>query len=153
MEETTNSNTPQSTGQFIEELNEQLDEQSSSNANRAFNLGCLLGTIPALLIVLITYFVSKGAWVPIVFIAALMMVAVLLFANLAAYTARNRTMDRVYEEQIEPQIKSELEARSLEESEFNNLAREELPEGASLLNYIEIEPQKSDLESVNDNKS
>jgi len=32
---------------FTEEVNQRLEQKSMSNANRAFNLGCMIGSIPA----------------------------------------------------------------------------------------------------------
>ena len=78
-----------------------------------------------------------------------MFIALMLLANLAAYTARNKTMDRLYEEEISPQIDSRINEMQIDQNEFNREAAEVLPEGASLLKYLPMdESTTSRLEEV-----
>ena len=129
---------------FIEESNQRLEDETMENANRAFNLGCMIGLGPAGLVVLLSFFLTKGSWIPVGITAVLMFIALMLFTNLAAYTARNRTMERVYEEQFSPTIGPKLSEFKIEEEEFSQIADEVLPAGAMLRNFLLIEPTEID---------
>ena len=129
---------------FIEESNKRLEDETMENANRAFNLGCMIGLVPAGLVVLLSFFLTKGSWIPVGITAVLMFIALMLFTNLAAYTARNRTMERVYEEQIAPTIGPKLSEFKIEEEEFSQIADDILPAGAMLRNFLLIEPTEID---------
>lgn len=134
--------------QLIDDMNQKLDEQSMINANRAFNLGCVIGLLPAILAVIITFFVSGGAWIPVAMTGTLMMIAVLLLANYTAYTARNRTMDRVYNNEIQPQLGEFIKEQKISQADFNILAHESLPPGASLLKYLPVEEYLNATEEI-----
>jgi len=127
--------------EFITELNEKLEEEAMVNANRAFNLGCMIAIIPAGLVVLIAFFVSKGSWIPVTLTAVLMLIALLLLANLLAYTARNRTFDRVYKEDIAPKIEHKLSEIEISKENFTVIADELLPEESNLRKYLSIETE------------
>lgn len=129
---------------FIEESNKRLEDETMENANRAFNLGCMIGLVPAGLVVLLSFYLTKGSWIPVGITAVLMFIALMLFTNFAAYTARNRTMERVYEEQIAPTIEPKLSEFKIEEEEFSQIADDVLPAGAMLRNYLSIEPTEID---------
>jgi len=122
--------------EFITEINEKLDEEAMVNANRAFNLGCMISILPAGLIILIAFFVSKGSWIPVTLTAVLMFIALLLIANMLAYTARNRTLDRVFREDIEPKIEQKLNETDISKENFTLIADELLPEESNLRKYI-----------------
>lgn len=131
-------NEQQDLAAFIDETNQRLEDETMENANRAFNLGCMVGLLPAGLVVLLSYFLTKGSWIPVGITAVLMFIALMLFTNLAAYTARNRTMERVYEEQIAPTIEVKLSEYQVNEDEFSQIADEVLPAGAMMRNYLSI---------------
>jgi hypothetical protein len=135
-------NEQQDLATFIDETNQRLEDETMENANRAFNLGCMVGLLPAGLVVLLSYFLTKGSWIPVGITAVLMFIALMLFTNLAAYTARNRTMERVYEEKIAPTIDVKLSEYQVEEDEFSQIADDALPAGAMLRNYLTIKPTK-----------
>lgn len=124
---------------FIKNANETLDEKSMLNANRAFNSGCILSLLPAIFIVILAYFISNGGWIPAAMTATLLMIAVLLFANFTAYTARNRTIDRVFKDEINPSIQKVIKENGISQEEFNQLASGNLPNGAPLLKCLNIE--------------
>jgi hypothetical protein len=133
---------------FIHHADETLDEKAMINANRAFNSGCLLSLIPSIIIIVLTYIISGGGWIPAAITATLLMIAVLLFANFTAYTARNRTMDRVFKNEIYPDIQNFIIEEEISQEDFNRLASYNLPIGASLLRCLNIESSEENNESI-----
>lgn len=141
LEELQNPDKSDSIEEMILGLNESLEEQTITNANTAFNRGCLLGLIPAGVIVLLSYMLTGGSWLAAVLISILMFIGLMLIANLAAHTARESTLARVYQEQIEPQINKIAEKYDLTSAELSELSDEILPAGAPLRTSLEPQPR------------
>ena len=152
LEELQKPDTSDSITETILGLNETLEEQTITNANTAFNRGCLLGLIPAGVIVLLSFIVTGGSWLAAVLISILMFIGLMLTANLAAHTARDRTLARVYQEQIAPQINEIMEKFDLTSAELWELSDQILPAGAPLRNYLEPQP-KPEKRKINHGKS
>ena len=152
LEEPQNSDISASVAEMILGLNETLEEQTITNANTAFNRGCLLGLIPAGVIVLLSYIFTGGSWLAAVLISILMFIGLMLTANLAAHTARESTLARVYQEQIEPQINEIAEKYDLTSAELWELSDEILPAGAPLRNCLEPQP-RTEKGKINHGKS
>lgn len=133
---------------FINSIDETLDEKAMINANRAFNTGCLISLVPSIIIIILTYIISGGGWIPAAITATLLMIAVLLFANFAAYTARNRTMERVFKNEVNPNIQNFIKEEGIDQEDFNQLASHNLPRGASLLKCLGIESLENNQETI-----
>lgn len=130
--------------EFATATNEKLEGASQASAYRAFNLGCTIGLIPALLVGFAAFFIANNSWVAAVATAIVMLLAVAGFAALAAYITRARRMDRIYHEQVAPEISQKLEELQVERPEFLRIAERELPTNAALVHLMTIELQKSD---------
>ncbi|HEX7975242.1 MAG TPA: hypothetical protein VF498_12600 [Anaerolineales bacterium] len=122
--------------QLAESANEKLETAGHEAANRALNLGCSLGMLPALLFALLAFILTRGNWVITAVIAVLAVVAVLLFANLAAYTAKIRTSQRTYQRDVQPEIERTLKILELTRASFDRLAGQSLPDEAVLRGYL-----------------
>lgn len=129
-------------------LNEQLEEETNSSANYAFNLGCLLGIIPAILIVIIGFFLTGRSWLAAVIISILMLMGLMLFANFVAHTSRERTLDRVFYSEIEPKLSNLRGQTNFNNSEFKDLIDHALPAGAALRNYTGLTSMAQDQEDT-----
>lgn len=116
--------------------NELLEGASQASAYRAFNLGCMIGIVPALLMGLVAYLTSQYSWIAAVTTILIMMVAVMGFAGLAAYLTRARRMDRIFHEQVYPEITQKLAELQVELPEFQRVAAEELASNAALVHLL-----------------
>ncbi|MBP1701278.1 MAG: hypothetical protein H6Q38_385 [Chloroflexi bacterium] len=130
--------------EFATASNEKLEGASQASAYRAFNLGCSIGLIPALLIGFAAYFIANNSWVAAVATAIVMLLAAAGFAALAAYITRARRMDRIYHEQVAPEISQKLAELQVERPELLRIAERELPTNAALVHFLTIELQKPD---------
>ena len=69
----------------------QVEAAGRLSANQAFTLACTTGFIPAALVVLVTFMITRS-WQAVAIAGALMLIALLAFSNLVAYVARRKTM-------------------------------------------------------------
>lgn len=122
--------------QLARNANEQLETAGQDAANRAFNLSCSVGLLPAFLLALLAFILNRGNWVVAAVVSALAGVAILLFANLAAYTARTHTSQRIYQHDVQPEIERTLQELELTRSIFDRQVDQTLPGEAVLRNYL-----------------
>lgn len=132
------NNSPQDTtlAEFIHSANERMEIAGQSAANQAFNLGCSIGLIPAILFVLITFMMTKGSWLATAIMTLLMLLALAGVANLAADIARTRNIARVFQEDIQPEIIRRSEAAQLSQEELKETILETLSQHATLYKYL-----------------
>jgi hypothetical protein len=130
---------------LAETSNQKLDDSGKESANQAFNLGCMIGIIPAAIVVLIGIIATRASWAIVALIVILMLMALLGFANLVAVISRSKTMDRVYRTETNPSIEKFLQDKSIQREQFDLLAWETLPEGAVLFKYLSppVEPEEN----------
>ena len=119
--------------------NEQLEGASQASAYRAFNLGCMLGIIPALIVGLIAFLTAQFSWIAGVTAALIMLIAAMGFAGLAAYLTRARRMERIFYDQVYPELSSTLAQKQIEMTDFQVLAAQELPSNAALVHMLSRE--------------
>lgn len=118
--------------EYIQEVNGQLEETGQSSANRAFNLGCWFGLVPAGLLALLIFILSEGSGVVTFVSGTMIMVSLVALANLAAYIAKSKTISRQFDEQIEAQIEEKLDEFGLTRREFNQIVVDNLPQGTAM---------------------
>jgi hypothetical protein len=112
--------------------NERLETAGRNSASLAFNLGCSIGLLPAILMVVMVFVLAHADWLAAAATLLLSGALVLVLANLAAYTARNNVIRRMYEEQVSVDIQRALVELGLSERLFKEQARQSLPVGATL---------------------
>jgi hypothetical protein len=122
----------EATVEFILDLEDQLEEAGQISANRAFNLGCWIGLVPAGVLITLIFFLSEGSWVVTLVSAVMIMISLIALANLAAFLAKSRSMNRRYDDQIKPQIGIKLEEFELTDDEFNQIMIDMLPKDSAL---------------------
>lgn len=113
-------------------------EQANRAAAKAFNLGCIVGLLPAALIVLLAFLLTRFSWVGALVMAVLMIMALILFANVAAGFAHRNTLKRVAAEEIEPEIKSALSELRLDRNVLLEAALESLTVNSPLRDYLSL---------------
>ena len=144
----TNPEPVETLSSYIESINEKLDIAGRESASQAFNLGCTVGIIPAALVVIITFFASSASWLAALVIGILMIVALIGLANLVAFIARTKTLERVYRTEINPGIEQALARFSVTRTEFDQLANDQLPESAVLRRFIKPVTDGAPEESI-----
>ncbi len=125
----------QSLEQILEACETKLGEAGKVNATQAFNLGCIIGVVPAGIIILIAYIATRS-WLAALSTGILMMIALVGLANLAAITARAKAMERVYKTEASSDIARALQEAQISTDQFNQYAWENLPETAYTRHFI-----------------
>ncbi len=132
------------------DVNQELETAGQSGATHAFNLGCYVGLIPAGILVLVVLVLTRGSILSAVVISLLALLGIVGFANLAAYTAKAKAIDRIYQEKVNPEIQRTLQSLNITRLGFDNLASQVLPQDAVLRTYLSTplqdpEDQERDL--------
>jgi hypothetical protein len=116
--------------------NERLEAAGRNSASLAFNLGCSIGLLPAILVVVLVFVLAHANWLASAAALLLSGALVLLLANLAAYTARNNAIRRTYKEQVSVDIQRALAELGIQEQVFLEQAEQSLPVGATLRKFL-----------------
>ena len=121
---------------IAEEANESLEEAASRSANRAFNLGCLVGILPICAIVVGAFALTRFSWVGAFVMLVLMSLGLVLASNVIASIARNNATKKLYTSKIHPQIQNQLHEMNITEEHFTLLCLDTLPAGSALLQFL-----------------
>lgn len=127
--------------EFIIEQNERLVEAGQDSANRAFNIGCTAGLIPAIMVTVITLIITKGSWIATGLIGILMLMGLIAFANLSAYISRSRAYQRCYQQEVLPDIETELDELGLAKPNFLTTVNDVLSPESPLRDVISMDSE------------
>ena len=125
--------------QLLDESEYKVNEASQTSATQAFNLGCTIGLIPAALIVLITY-IATQSWLAALLSGILMTLALIGLANLVALTARTRTIERIYKQEISPEAERILAENDISQAAFTSYIWDHMAPTATLWPYLPKPP-------------
>jgi hypothetical protein len=129
---------PEKTGSIdllLQTSEQKLNEAGQNSATQAFNLGCTVGIIPAGIIILITYIATR-AWLAVLITTILMLLALIGLANLAAFFARSKSIERVYKIEVASELARNLAELKISEQDFDQYAWQTLPETAYLRQFL-----------------
>jgi hypothetical protein len=118
-----------------------LVESGQNSATRGFNLGCSLSLLPAAILVILAFILTRGSWVFGFVSILLALVAVAGVANLVASTAKEKAMQRTYNEKIAPEIELKLSELQMDQDRFGLWVSKNMPDGAVLRNYVTLPPE------------
>ena len=118
-----------------------LVESGQNSATRGFNLGCSLSLLPAAILVILAFILTRGSWVFGFVSILLALVAVAGVANLVASTAKEKAMQRTYNEKIAPKIELKLSELQMDQDRFGLWVSKNMPDGAVLRNYVTLTPE------------
>jgi len=121
---------------FVNILNDRLEEKSQSSTNHAFNLGCSIGIFPGLVAILIVAFISRWNPASILITILLVLLALMIFANLISLQARTRALEKLFQDEVLPEISRTLTEANISRVEFNRIASGALPANATLQKYL-----------------
>lgn len=132
--------------ELVLDWNESLRDAGAKGAERAFGLGCGIGLAPALIIILILFILRM---INVILASMLVIIAILALiglSSLGAYYAQLNNMRRVYNTDIEPEIRRLLVEYDMDRVAFDTLIYPMLPEKAPLSLYLSplIPPEQED---------
>jgi len=104
--------------ELIDESENYLSERAKVSANHAFNQGFMVGLLPAVVMITLSFLLTRGSWLASLIIAALMIIALLGFANLTANIASTNAIKRAYTIELIPKIEQELSNLSISKGQF-----------------------------------
>jgi len=116
--------------------NEMLELAINEVAHRAFNLGCMIGLLPAVIFAAVIFLSTGFSLIGTALAVVLGVVSAIAFANLAAMITRNNTARRIYRDTILPEIEQSLRTAGIERQFFDLAARESLAPSAALYPFL-----------------
>ena len=126
---------------LVDKSDQVLVEAGQSSATRGFNLGCSVSLLPAAILVILAFIMTRGSWVFGFVAIILALLAIIGVANLVASTAKEKAMQRTYNEQIAPEIEQKLSDLQMDEDRFGFWVSKNLADGAILRSYIKLPPE------------
>jgi hypothetical protein len=132
--------------QAVEDMNAYLIKSAVSAAELAFSVGCTLGAIGVLLLVVIVYFAITKTWTVVIITGLVASLVGVAISSVLATRAKNATIEKTYQRVSKPEIERFIRANGLTEEDFTNLATSVLPESAPLREFWnrEHEPEWSE---------
>lgn len=124
--------------ELVESSNQRLASSGSSAAESAFGIGCSLGGMASMVLLLIVFAIGGREWTILAIVA---LVAILVAAGLSAWLANRAkaaTIQSTYEREVGPQIERYLQANHLTGLEFGVLANRIIAEDAPLRSYLTL---------------
>lgn len=131
----------QSTRQMVEDLNTYLVKSAVSAAELAFSVGCTLGAIAILLLLIIVYFAISKIWTVVIVTGLIALLAGVIISSMLATRAKNATVEKTYLRVSKPEIERFIRANGMSEEDFTNLVASVLPESAPLRAFWERDHQ------------
>lgn len=128
--------------QLALESNAKLESSAQEGANHAFNLGCTVGLLPGAILVVLAFILGGSSLLGAIITALLVVLALVGFANYAAYQAKNNTLQRTYQRDIAPEIERTLNHLGLTHQDFKHAAGDALPGNAALRSFLLLHPNE-----------
>lgn len=115
---------------------EKLQQASQAAATHAFNLAISFGLLPAVILMLVVFLLVRGSLPGLLIAGVIAALGLIIFASLVVNISRERTLQRVYHEQVLPGLLESAAQLDVGEPELPRLAHEYLPLDALLLKYL-----------------
>jgi uncharacterized protein (DUF983 family) len=126
----------QGLSEFIQSLNQHLSEAGSGAAESAFGLGCYIGFIPIAILVFILFLLGLRNWIVLALVGLVSVLVTTGIATLLSRRARAINVNTTYQREVEPQIETYVEKRSITRVEFDAVSQQVLTTNAPLLEFI-----------------
>jgi hypothetical protein len=121
---------------LIVAADERMEQTSQVATTHAFNLAISFGIIPAAIIMILVFLAVNGSLPTMLITGILVLIALVIFASLVVNIARERSLQRLFQEQILPELVENLEQLHIPRTELSQLALDQLPEGSILLKFL-----------------
>jgi len=135
-DESTASIEDQGLSEFIQYLNQQLSETGTGAAESAFGLGCYIGFIPIAILVVLLFLLGLRNWIVLALIGLVSVLVTTGIATILSRRARTININTTYLREVEPQIETYLESKSITRVEFDVVSQQVLTKDAPLLECI-----------------
>lgn len=116
--------------------NEKMDSGSLGNATQALNLGCTITFIPGFILVVLVLLFSRFNWVMASITLVIVILASLLFANLVSTLSRKRSIERIYHQEVDPELNRNLVEAGIQREQFDQETINFLPANAPLVQMV-----------------
>lgn len=121
---------------LAESANERLEHAVNEATHQAFNLGCLIGLLPAAIFAVVIFLSTGFSFIGTAMAVVIGIVSAIAFANLAAMITRNNTLRRTYRDVILPELEQSLTHAGIDRHVFDLAARESLSPSAALYPFV-----------------
>jgi hypothetical protein len=135
-QETRPPDPPEDLAQLAERLNEILREGGAGNAEYAFGLGCSIGLIPFLLVLVVLFFFKVINLILAFILLVMGSLALVGISMLAAQRARASGIRRAYSTSVESEIVQYLAVNELTRAQFDRAVSRLLPHDAPLQPFL-----------------
>ncbi len=113
-----------------------MRSSGASGSELAFGLGCGIGLIPVIGIILLLFVFRVISLVPAILVLVVGLLALASISSLLASIARTNAQKRVFREIANPEIARFLNQYPITRQQFDTLAYQSLPEGAPLRGFF-----------------
>jgi ABC-type multidrug transport system fused ATPase/permease subunit len=124
--------------EMVETSNQQMVTSGTNAAESAFGIGCSLGGMVSLVIILIAFILGWRDWTQLAVVA---LVAILFATGISAILsvrAKSASIRSTYEREVSPMIDRFLRANRLTHLEFSALADQMIEKDAPLRDYLTL---------------
>lgn len=122
---------------FAELENEKLRAAGAESAEQAFGLGCGLGLVPTVIIIIVLFVLKVINFILAIVLLGMGLLAVVGIGMLLASRARVNAASRTYQTSVEPEILQYLDEHDLTPQQFGVIVQEQLPENAPLRVHLD----------------
>lgn len=126
---------------FIIAAHQKLAEAGTSAAELAFGVGCTLAVLVAGLLMVIIFFAFTKTWTILAVILFILTLISFLISSSLANRAREATIRKTYQREVEPEIDQFTTLHGLSHADFIDRAVEILPARSPVLIYSKRENQ------------
>jgi hypothetical protein len=123
--------------ELAESSNEQLETAVASASSRAFNLGCSLWLLPTVIVILTVFILSRANWAMTSIAFIIVVLAAAIFTLYVAQQAKKKSTERIYRQDVNPEIDRALREIGVERATFDAQARVSLEPGSLLLEFLD----------------
>lgn len=117
---------------FVESENEKLRAAGAESAEQAFGIGCGIGLLPTVIIVIVLYAFQVVSFILAIVLVLMGLLAVVGISMLLASRARVNAESKTFEASVEPEILQYLDDLGVTQQQFVEAVHEQLLDDAPL---------------------
>lgn len=122
---------------FVESENEKLRAAGVESAEQAFGIGCGIGLLPTVIIVIVLFAFNVISFILAIILLLMGLLAVVGISMLLASRARVNAEAKTYDASVEPEILQYLEEVGVTQQQFVETVQEQLLDNAPLRVHLE----------------
>lgn len=122
---------------FVESENEKLRAAGAESAEQAFGIGCGIGLLPTVIIVIVLYAFQVVSFILAIVLVLMGLLAVVGISMLLASRARVNAESKTFEASVEPEILQYLDDLGVTQQQFVEAVHEQLLDDAPLRAQLE----------------